>query len=81
MPSRHGPPPVTPRRSSSASTTRPRRPGAAAEAAAEVEAAAEAEAEAVEADVGDVVVSTEQAASPKGQPLPVFITTTGEVFV
>ena len=50
-------------------------------AAAEVEAAAEAEAEAVEADVGDVVVSTEQAASPKGQPLLVFITTTGEVFV
>ena len=67
MPSGHGPPP----RSSSASDTLPR--------TAEAGEAAEAEGEAVEADAGDVVVSTGPAAGHKDLRLRVSTTTTGRV--
>ena len=71
---KHGPPSTTPR-CSSVSATAPRTPGAAAEA----REAAEAEGEAVEADVGDVVVSTGPAAGPKDPRSRAFITTIGRM--
>ena len=81
MPSGHGPLPTTPPRSSSVSDTVPRAPGAAAEAGEVAEAgeAAEAEGEAVEADVGDVVVSTGPGAGPKDPRSRAFITTIGRM--
>ena len=71
MPSGRGPPPTTLPRSSSASDTLPR--------TAEAGEAAEAEGEAVEADAGDVVVSTGPAGGLKDLRSRVFTTTTGRM--